>query len=99
MTAFIIAFTPFVVNLLMGLFKKITAVQDTAGKRILLGILSLIGVLSANALAGSPIDQSSLSGLVQDMLLAAVTFLTAHGSHNLFTTKATDASNFIDYTA
>jgi hypothetical protein len=88
MTAFIIALTPFVVNLLMSLGKMLTDVQDTAGKRILLGVLSLIGVIAGNALAGTPIDPTSLGGLVQGILLTAVTFIAAHGSYSLFASKS-----------
>jgi type III secretory pathway component EscS len=84
MTAFIIAMTPFVVNLLMGLFKLLTNVQDTAGKRILLGAMSIIGVVAANLLAGTPIEPSSLNGVVEQLLLAIAAFLAAHGSYTLF---------------
>lgn len=84
MTAFIIAITPFLLNGLMVIFKWITSVQDTSGKRILLGILSIVGVLAGNALSGSPIDVPTLGGLVQTVLLSGVAFLASHGSYNLF---------------
>lgn len=89
MTAFIIAITPFILNGLMFIFKLLVNVQDTAGKRILLGILSLIGVLAGNALSGSPIDTVTIGGLVQTILLALVAFLAAHGSYNIFGASST----------
>lgn len=92
MTAFIIAITPFVLNGLMSIFKLLTGVQDTAGKRVLLGVLAIIGVLSGNALAGTPIDVTSLGGLVQSVLLSGVAFVAAHGSYSLFGPAKTSTS-------
>jgi hypothetical protein len=85
MTAFIIALTPFDLNLLMSATKWLTGVEDTAGKRILLGLLSIIGALAGSALSGQPIDMATLGGLVQTVLLAAAAFLASHGSYSLFT--------------
>jgi uncharacterized membrane protein YqhA len=93
MTPIIIALTPFAVNLFMSLGKMLTDVQDTAGKRILLGVLSLIGVVAGNALAGTPIDPTSLGGLVQEVLLAVATFLASHGSYSLFASKSEPVPN------
>jgi hypothetical protein len=50
MTALIIAITPIVINIATTFFKWLSNVKDTAGKRILFGLLSLLGVLAASAL-------------------------------------------------
>jgi hypothetical protein len=85
MTAFIIPLTPIVLNLLMGLSKWPTGVQDTAGKRILLGLL--VGVLAGSATQWYADNLASLSGFVQELLLAAAAFIAAHGSYSFLTGK------------
>lgn len=80
-----LAASPFILNSLMGMFKWMGA-QDfsTPGKRMILALLSIVGVISTNALAHSALDMNSLSGLVQILLESFVAFIAAHGSYHFF---------------
>lgn len=88
MEAFILAITPFVLNGIMTFFKWLGA-QDmsTPGKRLLLALFSIIGVLAGASLTGATPDMQTLSGLLQTALMALVAFLAAHGSYVLFWKK------------
>ena len=66
-------------NVLMSGIKKLSVVQNTnTVLRVILVVLSGVGILSAAALNGTPIDTDSLSALLQ---LLVETLLLAYGSH------------------
>jgi hypothetical protein len=75
--------------------KYITSISSTAGKRFLLAILALVGVISYSALNGTPLDVNSVSSIAQVLLTTAGAFLAAHGSYSLLTgkTEATEVPN------
>lgn len=86
MTAFLMASMPFIINSLMGLAKRYSLVGNmtTPGKRAVLAILAIVGVVAASFLNGTPIDAASLSGLTEVALMALAAFISAHGSYVLF---------------
>jgi hypothetical protein len=84
LSSILLALLPFILNSVMGIAKWAGGLQGTAGKRFLLAVLSLVGVVAFSALSGNPIDPNSISSLVQTILEAFVAFLAAHGSYHLF---------------
>lgn len=79
------ASAPFILNIVMGLSNLIGAkVMTTPGKRSLLALFSLIGVVSTNALTGNPIQLDSLSNITQILMESFAAFIAAHGSYHLF---------------
>ncbi len=52
LTALIAALGPFALNAVMELTKYVTSISSTAGKRFLLALLFLVGVISYSALNG-----------------------------------------------
>jgi hypothetical protein len=84
LSSILVALSPFILNAVMGVAKWAGGLQGTAGKRFLLAVLSLVGVVSFSALNGTPVDPNSISSLVQTILEAFVAFLAAHGSYHLF---------------
>lgn len=85
MLATIIAgLSPFILNTIMGITKWTGGVQSTGGKRFLLAVFSLIGVVAYGALMGQPVNMDSISSLLQTAIEALVAFLAAHGSYHLF---------------
>lgn len=86
LTAIIAAIGPFVLNAAVQFTKYITAVSSTGGKRFILAILSIVGVISYSALNGTPLDVNSLTSIGQVLLTSVGAFLAAHGSYTLLTT-------------
>ena len=87
LTAIIAAAGPFILNAAMEFTKWLTDVSTTGGKRFLLALLSLVGVISYSALNGTPLDVNSVSSIGQVLLTTAGAFLAAHGSYSLLTGK------------
>ena len=87
LTAIITAAGPFVLNGAMEFTKWLTSVTTTGGKRFLLALLALVGVISYSALNGTPLDVNSVSSIAQVLLTTAGAFLAAHGSYSLLTGK------------
>jgi hypothetical protein len=96
--AIIVALSPFVLNAVMGLAKWFGNLQTTAGKRFLLALFSIIGVLAYSSLNGTPVDTNSISNLVTVAMQALAAFLMAHGSYVLFWQKAAAAPGTLDLT-
>jgi hypothetical protein len=92
LTALITAFGPFALNALMEFTKYLTSVSSTGGKRFLLALLSLIGVIAYSALNGTPLDVNSVSSIAQVLLTTAGAFLAAHGSYSLLTASSSSAT-------
>jgi hypothetical protein len=88
-TAIIAAVGPFVLNGAMEFTKWLTSISSTAGKRFLLALLSLVGVIAYSALNGTPLDVNSVSSIAQVLLTTAGAFLAAHGSYSLLTGSTT----------
>jgi hypothetical protein len=87
LTAIITAVGPFALNAVMELTKWLTNVGSTGGKRFLLALLSLAGVIAYSALNGTPLDVNSVSSIATVLLTSAGAFLAAHGSYTLLTGK------------
>jgi hypothetical protein len=96
--ALIVALSPFILNSVMGLAKWFGNLQTTAGKRFVLALLSIFGVLAFSALNGTPVDTNSISSLVTVAMQALAAFLMAHGSYVLFWQKAAPAPGTLDLT-
>ena len=89
LTALVIAVSPFVLNALTAVVNLVLGIQSTTGKRIVLAVLSLIGMIAASAATGNPIDPTNLNS---DLVVLAETFygfLSSHASYHLFF-KGTD---------
>lgn len=91
LTGIVIIISPFVLNALTALTNRITGVQSTTAKRLILAAVSLIGIVGTSAATGNPIDPSSVSSVLQVVAETFVTFLTAHGSYHLFFKSSTQA--------
>lgn len=79
---------PFILNSLMEFAKKVGAAEfQTPGKRFVLAILSIVGVIAANALMGTEIDPNQISVWITIAFEAFAAFVSAHGSYTLFFKK------------
>ncbi len=78
------ASAPFLLNLVMALSKWSMGFMTTPGKRFLLALFALMGVIISNALTGNPIQIDSITNLTQILLESFAAFLAAHGSYTLF---------------
>jgi hypothetical protein len=76
-----------ILNGAMEFTKWLTMVSSTTGKRFLLALLALIGVIAYSALNGTPLDVNSVSSIAQVLLTTAGAFLAAHDSYSLITCK------------
>jgi hypothetical protein len=74
-------------NAVMELTKYITSVSSTGGKRFVLAILSIVGVVAYSALNGTPLDVNSVSSLSQTALESALLFFASHGTYSLLMGK------------
>ena len=93
LTAIIAALGPFALNAAVELTKYITSISSTGGKRFLLALVSLVGVIAYSALNGTPLDVNSISSIAQVLLTTAGAFLAAHGSYSLITGKTAPAAS------
>ena len=84
LTGFIIIISPFVLNALTAVANKLTGIQSTTAKRLILAVLSLAGIVAASAASGNPIDPESVNSIVQVIAETFVAFIAAHGSYHLF---------------
>ncbi len=84
MAAFIALVTPFALNAIVGAAKYFNMATTTPGKRLVLGILALLGVLAGNALTGTPVQLDSISSDFSIIVESFLAFIAAHGSYNLF---------------
>ena len=80
---------PLVLNAVMQLTKYLTNVSSTGGKRFLLAIVSIIGVVAYSALNSTPLDVNSVSSLATVALQSVLAFFAAHGTYSLLTTPST----------
>lgn len=87
LTAFIAAFGPFIINLAMQAAKALSGMSGTAGKRFILALFSIVGVVTYSALNGTPVDPNSIISLATTALLSLGAFFAAHGSYSLITGK------------
>ncbi len=76
-----LAASPFVLNLVMGIVKWLSATESTAAKRVFLALFSLAGVIATSAMTGTPVDPNIVSNIVQVLAETFMTFLLAHGSY------------------
>lgn len=88
MTVFL-ALTPFINSLLLSFFKWLTSfnAQTPGGAtflRIALALISIVGVMTANALSGQPLDLAHIDGLLQVAAEALVAWITSHGFYDLW---------------
>lgn len=81
------ALTPFLINGATELTKYLTNASTTEGKRFILALVSIVGVISLSALNGLPLDNTTVAGLVETAFGALAAFLAAHGSYTLITGK------------
>jgi hypothetical protein len=58
------AVSPFVINLDVEGAKYLTGFSSTAGKRLILAVVSLLGAISFSALSGTPLDINSVSSIL-----------------------------------
>jgi hypothetical protein len=61
--------------------------SPTGGKRFLLVLVSIAGVISYSALSGTRLNVDSISSLSQIGLDSVLAFFAAHGSYSLLTGK------------
>jgi len=83
-SAIILAISPFVLNVIMGVVKWLSPLETTASKRVVLTLFSLAGVIAASAMTGSPVDPNLVSNILMTLVEAFVAFVLAHGSYILF---------------
>lgn len=74
---------PFVLNGVMQLAKWTGGLQGTAGKRFVLALFAIAGVIATSNLTGMQIDVNSISSLTQTALEALVAFFAAHGTYSM----------------
>jgi hypothetical protein len=87
--AFLIAFTPFALNAVMGIVKWMGAKDmTTPGKRFLLAIFALVGVVAGNSLLGTPVQPDSITSILSILFESLAAFIAAHGSYTLFWNKS-----------
>jgi len=82
--AILLALSPFVLNGVTAVANWGMGITDTAGKRLVLALLSLIGVVATAAMTGQPIDPTNVSTLLTAIATSFLAFLMAHGSYHLF---------------
>ncbi len=71
-------------NLVMSLVKVLAdGSLGTTGKRVMLGVISVIGLIAASAFTGNAIDFDSVSNIAQATVLAAVTGILSHFSYKV----------------
>lgn len=79
--------TPVLINGATEFLKWLTSASSTGGKRFILALLSIVGVISLSAINGTPLDLTTFSGLLQTAFEALAAFMAAHGSYSLITGK------------
>lgn len=84
MSAFLMAAAPFMLNGVMAFAKYMSGSMTTPGKRFLLAVFSIVGVIMANSLTGEPVQMDSITNLCQIALESLAAFIAAHGSYHLF---------------
>lgn len=88
MESFVLVVTPFVLNGFMYVLKTLGAEDMTTyGKRLILAVLALIGVLASSLLTGVSPDMNTVSGFISTILMAFLGFVSAHGTYSLFWKK------------
>lgn len=93
LTALVAALGPFIINFAMQAAKWLSGMNSTAGKRFVLALFSIAGVIAYSAYNGTPVDPNSITSLVQVALLSLGAFLASHGSYTLFSGSPTDLPN------
>lgn len=83
-SAIILAISPFVLNIIMGVVKWLSPLETTASKRVVLALFSLAGVIATSAMTGAPVDPNLVSNILMTLVEAFVAFVLAHGSYTLF---------------
>ena len=84
LSAIILAISPFVLNMVMGVVKWLSPLETTASKRVVLALFSLAGVIATSAMTGAPVDPNLVSNIRMVLVEAFVAFVLAHGSYTLF---------------
>jgi hypothetical protein len=83
-SAIILAISPFVLNIIVGIVKWLSPLETTTSKRVILALFSLAGVIATSAMTGTPVDPNMVSSIVHVLVEAFVAFVLAHGSYTLF---------------
>jgi hypothetical protein len=84
LSAILLAISPFVLNIVLGIVKWLSPLETTASKRVVLALLSLAGVIATSAMTSTPVDPNMISSITQVLIEAFVAFVLAHGSSTLF---------------
>jgi len=86
MAALLMAATPFILNVAMSFSKWMMGknTMTTPGKRFLLALFALAGVVISNDITGGPIQIDSITNLLQILFESFAAFIAAHGSYHLF---------------
>ena len=84
LSAILLALSPFVLNIVMGVVKWLSPLETTASKRVVLALFSLAGVIATSAMTGAPVDPNLVSNILMVLVEAFVAFVLAHGSYTLF---------------
>lgn len=83
-TAIVIVLSPFVLNALTAVVNAIVGIESTTAKRVVLSVLSLVGMIAVSASTGAPIDPANLNADLVLLAEAFYGFISAHGSYHLF---------------
>lgn len=84
LSALLLAISPFILNIVMGVVKWLSPLETTTSKRAVLALFSLAGVIATSAMTGTPVDPNMISSITQVIVEAFVAFVLAHGSYTLF---------------
>lgn len=91
LTALVIFVSPFALNALTFVVNAVLGIQSTTGKRIVLALLSLVGMVAASAATGNPIDPANVNSDLLVLADAFYGFLSSHASYHLFFKSSTPA--------
>jgi hypothetical protein len=88
LTGIIIIVSPFVLNGLTSLVVRLTSIQSTSLKRVVLAVLSLVGIVALSASTGSPVDPANVNADLTIIGETFVSFLMSHGSYDMLVKPA-----------
>ena len=86
--AILAAAMPFILNGIIGIAKYAAISGASTGwKRATLAFFALVGVVSAAAVNGTPLDVVTVQGFVETIALTFGAFVASHGTYSLFFQK------------